>query len=209
MKKTDIVEVGEKVVKQKMKPRGGNSPVIGDNGVMMEAGDASKAAKAIYRMIRSNPYFGNIFATIQSDEDVVRLASTPPNLEDVTTLKKRFVGFVAQCMMDDIRFGNEMVYTAIDIDKDAVYDWEHGRSRTPAHSEFIKRIRAFCRAYRECLGANGQIHPTTLIWWQKNYDGLVDSSEVVLKPAQPLGEEPDIKTLSEKFDEIPADYDVV
>ena len=199
MKDKDLVDAGEKYVRQKMKPRGGNSPVIGDNGVMMEAGDASKAAKAIYNMIRNDPYFGDIFATIQTDADVMQLAATPLDLEDVTTMKKRFVGFVAQCMMDDIRFGNEMAYTAVGIDKDAVYDWEHGRSRTLAHSEFIKKVRAFCRAYRECLGANGLLNPVTLVWWQKNYDGLVDSQQVILKPEMPLGTDSDPAELQKRI----------
>ena len=199
MKNEELVKAGEKYVKQKSKSNGRNSPVIGDNGVMMEAGDASKAAKAIYNMVRNDSYFGDIFETIRTDDDVMLLASTPLDLENVTTMKKRFVGFVAQCMMDDIRFGNEMAYTAVGIDKDAVYDWEHGRSRTAAHSEFIKKIRAFCRAYRECLGANGLLNPVTLVWWQKNYDGLVDSQQIVVTP-NPLGDREDKTNLAKRIE---------
>jgi hypothetical protein len=49
------------------------------------------------------------------------------------------------------------------------------------------------------LGADGRLNPVTLVWWQKNYDGLVDRSEVVLTPNQPLGSEPDQKALEDKI----------
>ena len=35
------------------------------------------------------------------------------------------------------------------------------------------------------LGADGKINPVTLVWWQKNYDGMVDKQEMVLTPNQP------------------------
>ena len=38
------MEQGKELVKRKMKPRGGNSPVIGDNGVHTKPGDNSKIA---------------------------------------------------------------------------------------------------------------------------------------------------------------------
>ena len=44
LKRNDLIEQGEKVVKTKMKPRGGNSPVIGDNGVHTQPGDNAKYA---------------------------------------------------------------------------------------------------------------------------------------------------------------------
>lgn len=41
-KKEELSEVGEEIVKQKGKPRGGNSPVIGNNGMMTQPGDNAK-----------------------------------------------------------------------------------------------------------------------------------------------------------------------
>ena len=68
-----------------------------------------------------------------------------------------------------------------------------------AHSEFIKKVKKFCAAYREMLGADGKLNPVTLVWWQKNYDGLVDKSEVVLTPNNPLGTITDQKQLEERI----------
>ena len=199
MKDKDLVDAGEKYVRQKMKPRGGNSPVIGDNGVMMEAGDASKAAQTIMFIFQNDSYFGSTFAGIKSPEDVAALAATPLDLENVETMKKRFVGFVGYCMMNDIKFGNMAAYTAIGIDKDEVYNWENGRTRTSAHSDFIKKVKNFCGTYRELLGASGAINPVTLVWWQKNYDGLVDSQQVILKPEMPLGTDSDPAELQKRI----------
>lgn len=173
----------------KMKPRGGNSPVIGDNGLHLQAGDAAKTAKTLEFLMFADPYFGDIFSEIDfSDEEtlfhqILALASTPIDLANVETMKRRFVGFVAYCMVNDVKFGNQTVYTAIGIDKDDVYNWENGVSRTKAHCDFIKKVKRFCGAYRELLGATGGLNPVTLVWWQKNYDGLVDQQQIVVKPA--------------------------
>lgn len=45
LNKNDVtMEQGKELVKRKMKPRGGNSPVIGDNGVHTQPGDNAKYA---------------------------------------------------------------------------------------------------------------------------------------------------------------------
>lgn len=36
--------------------------------------------------------------------------------------------------------------------------------------------------------ANGKLNPVTGIFWQKNFDGMKDTQEVVLTPNNPLGE---------------------
>ena len=67
------------------------------------------------------------------------------------------------------------------------------------HRELIKKVKAFCGSYREMLGADGRLNPVTLVWWQKNYDGLVDRQEVVLTPNNPLGTITDQKQLEERI----------
>lgn len=191
--------------KRKMKPRGGNSPVIGDNGINLKDGDASKAAETIMFIIRNDTYFGDTFSMIRTEQDLCDLAATPFNAESIESMKRRFVGFVGYCMMKDVRFGNETAYTAIGVTKDDVYNWEHGRSKTPEHCEFIKKVKDFCRTYRELMGAAGLLNPVTLVWWQKNYDGLVDRQEVVLTPNNPLGAELTAQEISAKYAELPED----
>ena len=177
LKTDELMEQGEKVVKTKMKPRGGNSPVIGDNGVHTQPGDNAK--------------YAGVLATI--------LRWGPVDKSDVDALEKRFWNFVDYCMEHDVKVTNQVTYLAMGITKDDVYNWENDRTRSPAHSELIKKVKSFCAAYREMLGADGRLNPVTLVWWQKNYDGLVDKSEVVLTPNNPLGTIADQKQLEERI----------
>lgn len=177
LKTDELMEQGEKVVKTKMKPRGGNSPVIGDNGVHTKPGDNAK--------------YAGVLATI--------LRWGPVDKSDVDALEKRFWNFVEYCMEHDVKVTNQVTYLAMGITKDDVYNWENDRTRSPAHSELIKKVKSFCAAYREMLGADGRLNPVTLVWWQKNYDGLVDKSEVVLTPNNPLGTIADQKQLEERI----------
>lgn len=172
-----VIEIGEKPKRTKMKPRGGNSPVIGDNGVHTNPGDNAKYAGVLMKILE----WGSI------------------DKSNVAALENRFGQFVQYCIENDVRITNQVTYLALGIDKDDVYDWEHGRSRSKEHSDFIKKVKRFCASYREMLGADGKLNPVTLVWWQKNYDGLVDKSEVVLTPNNPLGSVTDQKQLEERI----------
>lgn len=179
--KTEQTEALEPVKpkKPKMKPRGGNSPVVGDNGVLLAEGDASKAAETMIDILLYDDMFGDLFRNIKTEQDIIDLRSTPLDLDNINSLKRRFVGYVASCVQKDIRFGNLMAYQAIGINKGLAYDWEHGRTRGAEWNDFIKKVKDVCASYREYLGMSGQLNPVTLVWWQKNYDGLVDVQTVV------------------------------
>lgn len=163
-KDTDIIRISPRTGKPMKKPRGGNSPVIGDNGVHTEPGDNSRYASILLQINQ----WGNV------------------DLSDVDALEDRFNLFIQFCAQNDIRITNQLTYLALGIDKDDVFNWENGRTRTQRHSDFIKKVKSFCASYREMLGADGRLNPVTLVWWQKNYDGMVDRSEVVLTPNNPL-----------------------
>ena len=152
LKTDELMEQGEKVVKTKMKPRGGNSPVIGDNGVHTKPGDNSKYAGFLMKIGQ--------WGTVDKS--------------DVQAMEKRFWDYVNLCFEWDVRVTNQVAYYAMGITRDDVYDWENGRSRSSEHSALIKKVKSFCSSYREMLGADGRLNPVTLVWWQKNYDGLVD-----------------------------------
>ncbi len=120
---------------------------------------------------------------------------------NIQALESRFWQFIEFCMNNDIRITNQMTYLALGINKDIAYDWEHGHSRTIEHCNFIKKVKSFCASYREQLGADGKLNPVTLVWWQKNYDGLVDKSEVVLTPNNPLGDMKDPTDIRKRLSE--------
>lgn len=66
-------------------------------------------------------------------------------------------------------------------------------------SQHISFLKDFFRAYREGLMQDGKINPVTGIFWQKNYDGMKDQSEVVLTPNNPLGDSKDTEALKQKY----------
>lgn len=154
-----------------------NSPVIGSNGVHTSTGDNARYARILGELISWGPV----------------------DKSDVHALEARFVKFLDFCAQNDVRITNAVTYLALGITKNDVYNWEKERSRTPAHCDFIRKIKHFCASYREMLGADGKLNPVTLIWWQKNYDGMVDKQELVLSPKDPLGELQDGKALAERI----------
>ena len=172
-----IIEQGKQAVKSKGKPRGGNSPMIGDNGVNTKPGDNTRYAGILTQLHK----WGEV------------------DHANIEALEQRFWQFVDFCGANDVRVTNQLAYFALGLNKDNVYDWENGRGRTPAHSDFIKKIKSFCSTYREMLGADGRLNPVTLVWWQKNYDGFVDKSEVILTPNNPLGSDSDPATMAQKY----------
>ena len=161
-----------------------HSPCIGDNGIATEPGDNSKYAKAI-SIIASWP---------------------KPDKENIEDLEQRLEEYLSFCYNNDVKIGNQMCYLALGIDKDDVYNWENGRTRTPRHSDFIKKVKKICAAYRECLMQDGKVNPVTGIFWQKNYDGLKDQQDLVLTPNQRLSDM-DTATIAEKYKELPDDVD--
>ena len=69
----------------------------------------------------------------------------------------------------------------------------------PARSTFIKKVRQFCATYREGLMEDGKVNPVTGIFWQKNYDGMKDQTEMVVTPNNPLGDAADTQALAQKY----------
>ena len=145
---------------------GKNSPVIGDNGVCAKPGDNSKIAAILLQILR----WGNVDRT------------------DINALEYRFCQMIDYCINHDVRISNQMMYLALGLTRDNVFEWERGETYTKSHADFIKKVKSFCASYREQLGVDSKLNPITLIWWQKNYDGFVDKSEVVYTPNNPLGE---------------------
>ena len=69
----------------------------------------------------------------------------------------------------------------------------------PARTDFIKKVQKVCALYREGLMQDGKVNPVTGIFWQKNYDGMKDQTEMVLTPNNPLGDSADTEALARKY----------
>ena len=123
----------------------------------------------------------------------------PLDTQDVAEMERRFMNYVQKCSEWDMKVGNQAAYMAIGITKEQAWEWENVVKGNPARSDFVKKVRQFCGVFREGLMQDGKVNPVTGIFWQKNYDGMKDQTEMVLTPNNPLGEQKDMKALEQKY----------
>ena len=90
-KDTEIVRISPRTGKPMKKPRGGNSPLIGDNGVHTQPGDNSKYAMVLLEMHK----WGEV------------------NKSDPKALEDRFWKYVEFCGKNDLRVTNQVAYYAM------------------------------------------------------------------------------------------------
>ena len=70
--------------------------------------------------------------------------------------------------------------------------------------DLIKKAKVALSTYREMLGSTGKINPVTLIFWQKNYDGLEDKQTMEIAPRKDMEAE---RTPEQIEADIPIDAD--
>lgn len=172
--------------KLKKRGRGGvkgvpnlSSPVIGDNGINQSPGDNTRYAGLLLQLMSWGPV----------------------NKDDLSELEERLGRYLHFCMENDMRISNQACYMALGITKDDVYDWEHGRGRylDSRYSDFIKKVKQICATNREILMADGKINPVTGIWWQKQYEGMKEQTELIVTPNNPYGSDPDAMQLASDY----------
>lgn len=127
------------------------------------------------------------------------LPTEPLDTTDIAEMERRFAHYLEMCAEWGMKVGNQAAYAAIGIDKNTAWDWANKVVGNPARSTFIKKVQQICALYREGLMEDGKVNPVTGIFWQKNYDGLKDQSEVVLTPNNPLGEAQNAEQLKQKY----------
>ena len=129
------------------------------------------------------------------------MPTEPLDYFDVPEMRRRFKHYLETCKLFDMKIGNLNAYLAIGINKKQAWDWVNtsAATRYPERAAFIEQVQAICGGYRETMMQDGKINPVTGIFWQKNYDGLKDQSEVVTTVQSVLGETPDIAKLQQKY----------
>jgi hypothetical protein len=123
----------------------------------------------------------------------------PLDNNDVDEMERRFRRYLELCAEWDMKVGNQAAYTAIGIDKGTAWEWVNRNTGNPRRTDFIKKVQQICGLYREGLMQDGKINPVTGIFWQKNYDGMKDQTEMVLTPNNPLGDTQDAEALKQKY----------
>ena len=145
-----------------------NSPIIGDAGVLASPDELS----ALTRNMKEN---------------FLREVGKPPvDLHNPEEVKQAIYDYLVDCETAGKRPGNMGLYRALNLTRQEVNAVLTGRLKSkvsPACIDILKKSIQLLGEYREQLGAQGKLNPVTMIFWQKNYDGLEDSTRLELAPA--------------------------
>lgn len=195
----DNKKIGEQIVKRK--PRGGNSPVIGDNGMLTEPGDNSKYLTVSMQLAnlseidlrnaeqvrdRINEYF-----TIHADND----------------MKPTVAGLA-------LALGNGITrQTLWAIKTDSYTSSKPYKSALPPQTtDLIKKAYFMMENLWENYMQNGKINPVSGIFLGKNNYGYQDKTEYVITPNNPLGDAENPEDIAKRYaldvgsdDETPKD----
>ena len=111
-------------------------------------------------------------------QNIIESFNAPiPDLHKPEEVEQAITAYFKRCIDKGLRPGNLGLYNAIGLDRREVHELLNGRTPKVASSQTIGHIKKATKAlseFRESLGSQGKLNPATLIFWQKNFDGLED-----------------------------------
>lgn len=138
-----------------------------------------------------------------------------PDLNNPDEVENAINNYFNNCISKGLRPGNLGLYASLGLDKDNVKNLIQGRIKSvngksvnPASIAHLKKAKKALATFREMLGAQGKINPVTLLFWQKNYDGLTDVHQIEIDANS--APKPDLSPdeIAEKIEkDIPIDID--
>ena len=119
---------------------------------------------------------------------------------DVNDLRMRFYAYVELAAQTNNKLSNMNAYMSMGLTGTKVSQlMQHG---TQEQKDLLEEVKMICGGYRESLMSDGQLTPSTGMFWQKNYDGLRDATEHIVVPGDPLGEMRSKREIQEKYADI-------
>ena len=82
----------------------------------------------------------------------------------------------------------EKMIMALGTVKQTVWDWENGRHCSQLRTDYIKKAKEFIAGFESEMVTEGKINPVVYIFRAKNFFGMKDQQDVVVKPENPLGD---------------------
>lgn len=164
----EIQEMGEQVVKTKGKPRGGNSPMIGENGYLLEEGDNNK--------------FTSMGLWLMNLPKI--------DVHDPEAVQERLNDYFGYMASQDAKPTVAGMAMALGLDRRRLWEIKTGNYHTNKWLESLPRevTDSIKKAYSlmeylwENYMVNGKINPVTGIFLGKNNFGYQDKQEMVLTP---------------------------
>ena len=119
---------------------------------------------------------------------------------DVNDLRMRFYAYVELAAQTNNKLSNMNAYMSMGLTASRVSQlMAHG---TQDQKDLLEEVKMICGGYRESLMSDGQLTPSTGMFWQKNFDGLRDQTEHIVTPGDPLGEMRSKREIAEKYADI-------
>ena len=185
-KKADLVDSGAEIVKaEKKKPRGGNSPAIGENMLMTEPGDTTK-------IVQTNMKFMLLPKIDLYDPEAVRNRLT------------EYFQIYADADMKPTVAGMAM---ALDLDRRRLWEIKVGapiggtgkQHLPPETLDYIKKAYEILESSMESYANAGKINPVMAIFMMKNHFGYQDKTEYVLTPNQKQDSDYDADDIRKRY----------
>ena len=176
-------EKEKKPVKKKGKPRGGNSPVIGDNGLMLEPGDNAK-------FMRVNMVLFNM-------EKI--------DMKDIDAVQSRINEFFMLYASNDMKPTVAGMAMALNMDRRRLWEIKTGNKGIstpdlpPCGQDSIKKAYNLMENLWETYMNSGKVNPVSGIFLGKNNFGYSDKQEYVLTPNQQNDNEYDADSIRERY----------
>lgn len=187
-------------VKEQSKPRGRPPGVKETKPRNISDEQRKKNAESMQKINASRyPASGEGYNTKQIQFMLEIMPRNPLDKNDVQEMERRFEHYLETCAKYDVKVGNLAAYTAIGVGKDEIRGWIQHPKANPERAEFGKKVVQFCAMYREGLMGDGKVNPVTGIFWQKNYDGFRDQTEMVVTPGNQNDDYKSAEQLEKKY----------
>lgn len=121
---------------------------------------------------------------------------------DLVKLNELFDEYMDKCEKWDMKPGNQGMALALGVSYSTFKGWMNDPDevkRDPARARVVREMCQFIATYRENLMIDARMNPVVGIFWQKNYDGMKDEQETVIKHET---DSVDVKRLKDKYQAI-------
>ena len=110
-----------------------------------------------------------------------------PIVQDDEECRQRLEWFFDTCGRTGQLPTVEKMVMSLGAVKSTVWEWEQGNGCSSARANLIKKAKEFIASFESEMVTEGKINPVVYIFRAKNYFGMKDQQDVVLKPESPLG----------------------
>ena len=184
-KKTDLIDSGQEIVKQKKKPRGVSKDMADGKWLQTEPGDNTK-------IVLTNMKFFNMPAI---------------DLHDPNAVQERLCEYFKIYGDADLKPTVAGMGLALGVDRRRLWDIKSGnyvnvggyKDLPPETVDLVKKAYEILETSMEAYANAGKINPVMAIFMMKNHFGYQDKTEYVLTPNQKQDSDYDAEDIRKRY----------